>query len=70
MDGVPKEGTGYRRDGSGRLLGVVYATFFAGLAGSSSSLNVKSTTSDPRLPPVRGAVDGSRDERGGVFERL
>ena len=48
----------------------MYATFFAGLAGSSSSLNVKSTTSDPRLLPVRGAVDASRDERGGVFERL
>lgn len=63
-DEAPK--AGYCRVGSGRLFGVLYATFFGGRGGSSSSLNVKSMTSDPRLLPVRGAVEASREESGGV----
>jgi hypothetical protein len=49
---------------------VLYATFFAGLGGSSSSLKVKSMTSDFRLLLLLGAdkaVDASREESGGVW---
>jgi hypothetical protein len=44
-------------------------TFFAGLTGgsSSSSLSVRSMTSDFRLLPVRGADEASRDDSGGVL---
>lgn len=48
----------------------MYATFFAGLTGSSSSLKVKSTTSDGLFWPERGAVDGSRDGNGGVLSEV
>ena len=64
--GVPKVGIRLRNEESGRLLGVLYATFFAGLAGSSSSLSVRSITSDFRLLPVRGAVEESLEDSGGV----
>lgn len=46
----------------------MYDTFLAGLGGSSSSLNVRSITSDALLLPVRGADEGSREEYGGVRE--
>lgn len=49
------------------LLGVLYATFFAGLGGSSSSLKVKSTTSAVLFCPDLGAEDVSLDVRGGVL---
>ena len=58
------------RDGSGRLLGVLYATFLAGRGGSSSSLKVRSMTSEARLLLVLGAeatVDASREDSGGVL---
>ena len=48
----------------------MYATFFVGLGGSSSSLNVRSTTSDVRLLPDRGAVDVSLEVSGGVLSQV
>lgn len=64
--GFPKVGIRLRNEESGRLLGVLYVTFFAGLGGSSSSLSVRSMTSDFRLVPVRGAVEESLEDSGGV----
>jgi hypothetical protein len=46
---------------------VWYATFLAGLGGSSSSLRVRSTTSEGRLLFERGAVDVSLEGSGGVL---
>jgi hypothetical protein len=43
---------------------VWYATFFAGLTGSSSSEKVRSITSEFLLLPGRGADEASRDESG------
>jgi hypothetical protein len=53
------------------LLGAgLYATFFVGLTGSSSSLSVKSMTSDFLLLPVRGAEEASRDvDESGVLAK-
>jgi hypothetical protein len=47
-------------------VGVLYATFLAGLGGSSSSDKVRSITSDARLLPVLGALEASLEDRGGV----